>query len=109
MNMTLPPCLAAIVLLAGCASSQPAQPALAGVVAAEASLTAAGDIIIACYAVSSCAKVAPKAKIKLAYDAAYQSVTQAQTTADAGGAVDLTATTAAISALQALVATLPPS
>ncbi len=95
--------------LAACANTPAnnAKPAVPSVVALEASLAASGQAIVACYAVPQCVAVAPKAKIKAAYDAAYDSVTQAQALADAGGQPDIVATAAATSALQALVAQLP--
>jgi hypothetical protein len=91
--------------LAGCSPAP--KPAVASVAASEAALAAAGRVILACYTVPSCLAVAPKAKIKAAYDSAYTAVTQAQTVADAGGSPDLTATTAAMTALQGIVAQLP--
>lgn len=100
------------VWLAGCAppTTTPASsPAVSGVSASEASLAAAGHVVLACYAVPACAAVAPKPAIKAAYDKAYSAVTQAQTVADAGGSPDLTATTAALSVLQGLVTQLPPT
>jgi hypothetical protein len=96
------------VWLAACSTTAP-QSSVAAVTASEAALAAAGRVILACYGVPRCAAVAPKAQIKSAYDAAYAAVTNAQTVADAGGSPDLTATTAAMSALQGLVAQLPPS
>jgi hypothetical protein len=104
----------ALLTLAGC-QTQPASAtagpaaisATASVSALEASLAAAGHAIVACYAAPKCAGVAPKSKIKTAYDAAYQSVTTAQGIADAGGSPDLTAAGLALGALQALVTALP--
>ena len=63
----------------GCANTpaNTARPAVPTVVALEASLAASGQIILACYATPQCASVAPKAKIKAAYDSAYNSVTDA--------------------------------
>jgi hypothetical protein len=96
---------ALVVLLAGCQS----QSSVAAVSASEAALAAAGRVVLACYSVPKCSAVAPKPQIKSAYDSAYSAVTQAQTVADAGGSPDMTAATAAMSALQRLVAQLPPS
>jgi hypothetical protein len=92
--------------LAACSQPGP-RPAAASVSASEAALAAAGRAVLACYTVPRCSAAAPKAQIKAAYDSAYISVTQAQTIADAGGSPDLTATTAAMSVLQGLVAQLP--
>jgi DNA-directed RNA polymerase subunit L len=101
--------LAAAIGLVACANTpdNTARPAAASVSALEASLAASGQVIMSCYAVPHCASVAPKPKIKAAYDAAYNSVTQAQTLADAGGKPDMVATAATTSALEALVAQLP--
>ena len=96
------------VWIAACSATAP-QSSIAAVSASEAALAAAGRAVLACYTVPRCATVAPKAQIKGAYDAAYTAVTQAQTVADAGGTPDMTASTAAMSALQGLVAQLPPS
>jgi hypothetical protein len=93
-------------LLVSCSQPGP-RPAAASVSASEAALAAAGRVVLACYTVPRCSAAAPKAQIKAAYDSAYISVTQAQTIADAGGSPDLTATTAAMSVLQALVVQLP--
>ena len=97
-------------LLAGCSSTTP-QSSVAAVSASEAALAAAGRTILVCYAVPRCATAAPKVQIRTAYDQAYTAATTAQAIADAGGTPDLTATTAAMSALQALVAQLqlPPT
>lgn len=103
-------CGALAAWLAGCAP-KPGVPAgnatAASVSASEAALAAAGRVIVACYSVPACGAVAPKPTIKAAYDAAYASVTQAQGIADAGGTPDMTASVAAMSALQALIARLP--
>lgn len=90
-------------VLAGCAKPAP----VAAVSAAEASLTAAGKTILICYSVPRCNSAAPKTAIRAAYDTAYDAVTNAQAIADAGGTPDLVASTAALSALQALVVQLP--
>lgn len=96
--------LAALPLaFAACASKSP----VADVVAAEAALAASGRIVIACYAVPACNTVAPKDKIKLAFDTAYDAVTAAQATADAGGSPSMTAASAALAALQDIVTKLP--
>jgi hypothetical protein len=95
--------------LAGCgkpATTSPT-PAVPDVVASEASLAAAGKVVLACYALPACAAQAPKAQIKLAYDAAYSAVTQAQTAADAGGSPNMTAAAAAVASLAQIVAQLP--
>lgn len=100
------------VLLAACPggpSQSPAQSSVAAVSASEAALAAAGRVVLACYSVPKCSAVAPKPQIKAAYDSAYTAVTNAQTVADAGGTPDMTAATAAMSALQGLVAQLPPT
>ena len=94
----------AVISVAGCKTN-----AVATVSASEASLAAAGRVVLACYSVPACAAVAPKPAIKLAYDSAYTAVTSAQTTADAGGSPDMTAATAALSALQGLITQLPPT
>lgn len=83
--------------------------ALANVSATQASLAASGRIILACYTVPHCNAVAPKAKIKAAYGEAYTAVTAAQASADAGETPNMTASTAAMQALQGLVNQLPPS
>ena len=97
------------LLLAACSppGTPPASATKADVVAAEAGLTAAGKTILACYAVPACASVAPKAPIKAAYDDAYTAVTAAQSVADAGGVIDLTTATGALSTLTGLLAKLP--
>jgi hypothetical protein len=92
--------------LAGC-SGGGQQTAIASVSASQASLAAAGRVVLACYAEASCAAVAPKPQIKVAFDAAYLTVTQAQTAADSGGTPDMNAVTTSLQTLQALVATLP--
>jgi hypothetical protein len=97
--------LLACILLSAC-SSKPGTP-VAAVSASEAALAAAGRTVLACYTVPACSAVAPKAQIKAAYDSAYAAVTQAQTVADGGGSPDLTASTAAMTSLQAIVAQLP--
>lgn len=91
-------------LATGC-TTQPSP--VAAVSAAEASLTAAGKTILICYSVPRCNSAAPKTAIRAAYDTAYDAVTSAQAIADAGGTPDLVASTAALSALQALVVQLP--
>lgn len=103
--------LAAISLtaLAAC-SGTPAQQtssSKATVSASEAALAAAGHVIVSCYAVPACHTAAPVAQIKAAYDTAYNAVIAAQASADAGGTPDMTTTTAALGALQALVVALP--
>lgn len=109
---------AAAVALGGCATTSPAatattapggNAAAASVSALEAALTGAGQAVLACYATPACAAVAPKPQIKTAYDTAYTTVTAAQSTADLGGTPDLTAATAAMSALAALLGKLPPT
>jgi hypothetical protein len=95
-----------VIWLAGCATSAPPPPR-AAVSAAEATLAAAGRVILSCYAVPACAAAAPKATIRKDYDAAYTALTSAQAVADAGGSPDMTAATAALSLLQADVSTLP--
>jgi len=119
--MNRPILTAALLLsLAGCitscaTSTTPAPSPLVTVVAAEYSLGAAGGIANAyvhlplCTGANGpvCADPAIKAQVKQAYDAAYAAVTQAQATADAGGSPDMTAASAALSALQSAVATLP--
>lgn len=97
-------------ILAGCSGSSSTTPSpVAAVSAAETALAAAGQAVMACYGVAACeAKaVSLSPQIKAAYDAAYTAVTAAQTAADAGGSPDMTAATAAMSALQGLVAQLP--
>jgi hypothetical protein len=91
------------VLLISCGSDP-----RAGVAGAEASLTAAGEAIIACYSVAACHEAAPRAEIAARYDEAYDAVTKAQATADAGGTPNLAASTAALSALSTEIARLPP-
>lgn len=100
---------ALVICLAGCGATPAPQPSVAAVSASEAALAAAGRVVMGCYAVPACAAVAPKAKIRAAYDTAYTAVTQAQKVADAGGSPDMTAATAAMSELQGLVAQLPPA
>jgi hypothetical protein len=99
------------LLVSGCSSTATTQQkTVAAVSASEASLVAAGKVIMACYSVPACDKVAPKAQIKKAFDDAYSAVTAAQATADAGGTPTATAEAAAASAvatLQGLVAQLP--
>lgn len=56
-----------------------------------------------------CNAAAPKPQIRAAYDLAYDSLTRAQTIADAGGTPDMVASASALSALQALVVQLPPT
>lgn len=101
--------IALLLILAACATTTPKERALATVSASQASLTATGRLILACYSVPRCGSAAPKAQIKRAYNDAYVAVTEAQKTADAGGSPDMTATTAAMSALQGLVNNLPQS
>jgi hypothetical protein len=101
-----------LAVLAACAVQTPTttptqQSAVATVSGSEARLAAAGRAILACYMVPACSAVAPKPKIKAAYDSAYNAITAAQAVADAGGTPDLTATTAAMVTLQGLVAQLP--
>ena len=100
-----------VMAVTGCSSTATTQQkTVAAVSASEASLVAAGRVVMACYSVPACDKVAPKAQIKKAYDAAYDAVTAAQATADAGGTPTATAEAAAASAvatLQGLVAQLP--
>jgi hypothetical protein len=96
-----------LALLAACVSPTTPKPAVAPVSAAEATLAAAGRVILACYAVPACSAIAPKPKIKADYDTAYSAVTAAQTVADAGGSPDMTAASAALALLQADVAPLP--
>lgn len=100
----------AAVILAGCHSQSASVPATApkaSVSVAEATLAAAGRTVVACYAVPACATVAPKSDIKRAYDGAYAAVTEAQTAADSGGSPDMTASVAALSALETLLTRLP--
>lgn len=96
---------ALLLFLTACSGTQ--QSSVAAVSASEAALAAAGRVVLACYTVPKCAAVAPKPQIKAAYDSAYTAVTNAQTVADGGGTPDMTAATAAMSALQGLVAQLP--
>lgn len=103
------------VWLAGCgapaepeASAPAPRPAVAAVSASQATLAAAGRVVMACYAVPACAAVAPKAKIRSAYDAAYDAVVAAQAVADTGATPDMSATTAAMVVLRRLVTQLPP-
>lgn len=96
--------LGALLALDGCASKTSP---VAAVAAAQDSLNAAGKTILACYSVPRCNAAAQKPAIRLAYDTAYDSVTRAQAIADAGGTPNLVASTAALSALQALIAELP--
>ncbi len=98
--------------LAGCAApatTSSASATVATVSATQATLAAAGRVILACYSVPACATQAPKPRIKAAYDNAYAAVTAAQTAADAGGSVDMTATAATMAVLQGLIAQLPIS
>lgn len=97
--------------MTGCAPSAPSVvgSSVAPVSASEAALAAAGRAVLACYSVPKCAAVAPKPQIKVAYDKAYTAVTSAQALADAGATPDMTATAAAMSVLQGLVAQLPPA
>jgi hypothetical protein len=95
----------ATAMLVGCGTSQ--QSAIATVSASQASLTAAGRVILACYSVPACSSVAPKPQIKTAFDVAYLAVTTAQGAADKGGTPDMAAVMQALQALQALVASLP--
>ena len=101
-------CLLGLLLLAGCHQSKAPTP-VAVVGGVQTGLAAAGHVVLACYAVPACeVKAVPlKPQIKAAYDAAYSAVTAAQSEADAGGSPDMTAATAALSALQGLVAQLP--
>jgi hypothetical protein len=100
------------LMLTGCAGSDtaatPNDHAKAAVVASEASLAAAGKTILACYSVPRCNLVAPKPQLKAAYGVAYDAVTKAQAVADSGGTPDMTATTAAMTALQNTINALPP-
>lgn len=100
--------LAALLLLSDCSTATP-QSSVAAVSASEATLAAAGKTILVCYSVPRCAAVAPKPQIRAAYDLAYDSLTRAQTIADAGGTPDMVASASALSALQALVVQLPPT
>lgn len=107
--------LVVVAVLAGCAPTAPTKTpglpspvaSLLNVVASEAALSAAGRAVLACYAVPACARVAPKPQLKAAYDQAYTLVVAAQASVDAGGTPDMTAATAAMAALEALVARLP--
>lgn len=109
--------VAALAALVQCAS-QSGTPASgkAAVVAAEAAITASGQLAIgymtlpvcgAPGAPALCASPSVKANIKTAFDNAYTAVTTAQTAADAGQSVDTVALNAAIAALQSTVASLP--
>ena len=98
--------IAAVLALAAC-SPAGQQTAIASVAASQASLTAAGRVILACYALPQCAAVAPKPQIKTAFDAAYIAVTSAQAVADKGGVPDMTAVASTLEGLQALVLSLP--
>lgn len=100
--------LAALLILSGCSSTAP-QSSVAAVSASEATLAAIGRTVLVCYSVPRCAAVAPKPQIRAAYDLAYDSLTRAQTIADAGGTPDMVASASALSALQALVVQLPPT
>jgi hypothetical protein len=101
--------------VAGCTSTSATTSPTATVVAAEASLAAAGRAELAYAALPVCtgangplcSVAAVKASAKSAFDSAYAAVTAAQTTADAGGSPDTTAMTAALSVLQSVLATLP--
>ncbi len=103
------------VALAGCGATTTTPipgtttPAVATVSASQAVLAASGRTVLACYSVPACAKVAPKAKIKAAYDVAYKAVTDAQAVADTGGSPDMSLEAAALTTLQSLVAQLPPT
>lgn len=101
--------LVVLSMLAGCATTPAGTPpdTRAPVTAVQAALTAAGQVVLACYSVPACSKAAPKAQIKTAYDAAYDAVVQAQAVADSGGSPDMTATAATLAVLQGLVAQLP--
>ncbi len=98
------------LLVSGCSSTATTQQkTVAGVSASQASLTAAGKVVLACYSVPKCNAAAPKAQITKAFDTAYDAVVAAQKAADAGGTPDTTAETAAMAALQDLIAKLPTS
>ena len=101
----------AAVLVAGCAKQSP----VATVSATEAALAASGKVAVAymqqppCTGSNGplCSDAELKAKIKLAFNAAYDSAAEAQAVADAGGTPNMTALNAAMAALQNLLANLP--
>jgi hypothetical protein len=99
--------------LAACGTSQ--QTNIANVSASEAALAGSGHAALAylqlpvCTGTNGpiCSNPTIKAQIKLAYDQAYSAVTAAQTVADSGGNPDMTAATAALTALQNVLLNLP--
>ena len=105
--------LPVVALLALGACSTKTQ--VADVAAAEAALTASGNVALAYMSlppcgtagVTLCSSPTVKAQIKTAYDTAYQAATTAQAQADAGQTPDLTALNTAIATLQNIVAVLP--
>ncbi len=102
--------IASLVLACSLAACSAATPTSQSTVAAsQLALTAAGRVVLSCYAVPSCNAVAPKAQIKVAYDAAYTALVSAQAVADAGGTPTMTAAAAAMATLQGLITQLPPT
>ena len=93
----------ALLALAGCTASNPR----AQVSAAQAALAASGKVALT-YMHMPTAKPAVKAQIKTAYDTAYAVLVAAQEDAKAGRPVNTVAIGAAIAALQAVIATIPP-
>jgi hypothetical protein len=101
--------LAGVIALAGC--SQPNQQASVG--ALESALTAADILALQYTTQPTCPRSAPlcadpaiKLRIKAAAQTAYDSVKAAETEASAGKTVDMTASTAAIAALQDMLASV---
>jgi hypothetical protein len=96
--------------LVGCTTPPPSPKAQ--VAAAELSLTAAGRLALQYMGRAPCpqptgtlcADATIKLHIRQAYDAAYDTVTAAQATADAGGTPDLTVAQATLASLNAVVA-----
>jgi hypothetical protein len=99
-----------VASVAGCGS-----PPATTVVAAESGLAVSGHAALVylglpvCTGANGpvCSTPAAKAKVKAAFDQAYDAVTAAQAVADAGGSPDLAAATAALAALQGVMAGLP--
>jgi hypothetical protein len=107
MNRLAAAAMLGLLLPAACATPPAGittqQQNVANVVALEAGLTAAGKSTLACYSVPSCSKIADHAKIRLAFDAAYDAVTSAQQASDAGGSPNVAAASSALATLNALI------
>lgn len=115
MNRLILPVIAAVALV-GCTSTSP-QSQMATILALESGLTAADEVALAYFALPPCSAAsgaicsAPdiKAKIKVAAQTAHDTIKAAEKQAAAGASVDLTASNAAMTALQAILTSLPKS